>query len=655
MKKVYRAMVACLLLSIAITSLASAQGGDEGNGRDPALEQEIYDRLAQISPDAVPIFQEATQAMDAGDLETAQRNYEQVLELAPDFPDAARRLSYVELDLEDVEAGLRYAELAYRVDPQSAYNRSALAWAMLATDEPDLIAKALPLAQSAAQAMPDDADMCLILIVAGAMNDDLEVVRQASTELIQLDPNHPWGHYFAGLFAAEDGRWVEAERQLLLSQELGMPAEQVQSVLDKGIRSQARFHRWLRRGGYLVAGWLVGLGALLLVGMLLSKLTLVTAYRVPSSAQFEIGAAERLVRGIYRSVITIASLYFYVSIPVLILIVIAGAGGILYFFYQSGRMPIKLAAIIAGSAFFTLVAIVRSALTRLRETEPGRPLSREEAPGLWSLVEEVAERLDTRPVDAIYVTPGSGIAVTERGGLWKKLCSAGQRCLILGLGALPGMTQGQFKAILAHEYGHFSHRDTAGGDLAHQVQASLRHMDYRLALKGQSHWFNPAWLFINAFYRIFLRITLGASRLQEILADRYAAMAYGAQNFIGGLTHIVRQDLVFNVQVNNEIGAAVRQGRDFHNLYALPSPQDELDRKRLKVEEDEVMSRPTSAYDSHPAPRERIVLVEKLQAEVDIQENPAPVWDLLPNAEDLQAEMTAMVQEDVRRQRGQVE
>jgi hypothetical protein len=35
---------------------------------------------------------------------------------------------------------------------------------------------------------------------------------------------------------------------------------------------------------------------------------------------------------------------------------------------------------------------------------------------------------------------------------------------------------------------------------------------------------------------LFLRVTLGASCLQEILADRYAASVYGVRDFVDGLT-----------------------------------------------------------------------------------------------------------------------
>jgi Zn-dependent protease with chaperone function len=291
---------------------------------------------------------------------------------------------------------------------------------------------------------------------------------------------------------------------------------------------------------------------------------------------------------------------------------------------------------------------VRGVFARVKDEEPGHPLPRDKAPQLWSLTEEVAERVDTRPVDAIYVTPGTNIGVTERGSLLKKLQSAGQRCLILGLGALPGMTQAQFKAILAHEYGHFSNRDTAGGNLARRVQASIYQMAYTLASTGQARWYNPAWLFVNGFHRLFLRITLGASRLQEILADRYAALAYGVQNSVDGLMHIVRQGLVFDAQVSQEIKTAMGHNRGLQNLYLLPPIQGTM-LKQLEAKVEQRMNRPTSTYDSHPAIQDRIRLVRQLDSGSEVEGSQEPAWDLLPDAESLQQEMTAHVQQNVRR------
>ena len=228
--------------------------------------------------------------------------------------------------------------------------------------------------------------------------------------------------------------------------------------------------------------------------------------------------------------------------------------------------------------------------------------------------------------------------------MWQKLRGSGQRVLILGLGALPGMTQPQFRAILAHEYGHFSNWDTEGGNLAGLVRASLHQMAYSLAATGQARWYNPAWLFVNGFYRIYLRITLGASRLQEILADRYAAAAYGAGNLISGLQHLIHQELAFGAGVSSEIEESREQDRELRNLYTLPLvgggdlPQEVADA------EAEILSWPTSPYDSHPAPRDRIELLARLGAHDREDEDPEPVWDLLENPESLQAEMTELVE-----------
>jgi Zn-dependent protease with chaperone function len=335
-------------------------------------------------------------------------------------------------------------------------------------------------------------------------------------------------------------------------------------------------------------------------------------------------------------------------VPFLILTVLGAVGGIFYLFFAIGRIPVQLAVALGLGAIYTLIAIVRSVFTRVHESEPGRILTVEEAPQLWAMTERVAQRVGTRPIETVYINPGTSIAVTERGGMWKKLRGAGQRCLIVGLGVLPGMTQSQFEAVLAHEYGHFSNRDTAGGNIAWQVQASLQHMAYRLAMSGQARWYNPAWLFVNGFYRLFLRVTLGASRLQEILADRYAALDYGTHNFIDGLTHVVRQSLVFDYQINQEVRSAVEAHAALHNLYTLPVPDADEPRRQVEKAFQEIINRPTSPYDSHPSYRERLDLVRRITSLESSGTNVAPVWDLLPSAEALQDEMTEAVQANVR-------
>jgi hypothetical protein len=103
---------------------------------------------------------------------------------------------------------------------------------------------------------------------------------------------------------------------------------------------------------------------------------------------------------------------------------------------------------------------------------------------LRALLDEVAETIGTRPVDNVYLTPGTEVAVFERGGLWRQLQGNTERCLILGIGVLEGFQLGPLRAVLAHEYGHFQNRDTAGGGLALAVRRSLFTMAQGLAQGG---------------------------------------------------------------------------------------------------------------------------------------------------------------------------
>src|SRR5205807_888086 len=109
-----------------------------------------------------------------------------------------------------------------------------------------------------------------------------------------------------------------------------------------------------------------------------------------------------------------------------------------------------------------------------------------------------------------------------------------------------GLRVEAFRAVLAHEYGHFLHRDTAGGDVALRVDATMREFAAAMARRGQLAWWNIGWQFVRLYHLIFRRITHGASRLQEINADRVAARRRGKPALGEGRRHVIRRDLVQN-------------------------------------------------------------------------------------------------------------
>jgi Zn-dependent protease with chaperone function len=349
------------------------------------------------------------------------------------------------------------------------------------------------------------------------------------------------------------------------------------------------------------------------------------------------------LRRYYRRLINIAGAYYYISIPFVIFLVLAVTAAIVYGFLVLGHIPIKLVAILVIGAIVTVYKMIHSLFVRVSSEEPGRSLSPEEAPGLWNLTREVAEKLGTRPLDAIRVTPGTEMAVYERGSYWDRRKGLGRRTMVMGLGLLPGFDENPFRAVLAHEYGHLAHSDTAGGDVALRVNQDMIKFAYAMGHAGQAVWWNIAFQFLRLYHFLFRRISHGATRLQEVLADRASARLYGAQPFEQGLRHVVRREMEFNYFAGKEIKQALESGRALQNVYKLEmSPE-----KTLEEAIDQAINRQTSEDDTHPSPADRF----RLASRVICQNQPAPsrpMWDLFADRDAISNEMSVQIEKMVK-------
>ncbi len=644
---IYFLIIAFVYILTGCTNNPEITQSTEEPTRDLALENEIIAELEQINPDAVPVYKEATVLLDAGEDDDAKLLYEKVAELAPEFSTAYRRLGQIELTRNNIDEATNMSRKAVELDA-NPYNKNALALVLLQKNTPRDSQEAFNLASDAIKKIPDDEYANMVLVMAAGAVNRIDVMREANEHLLLIAPGNPLAHYYAGLLAAQDGKWLKAEQELLISKQLGTSPEAIQEALDSGIARYAMFIRLLQWGGIATILWLLGFGVLYLLGSVLSKTTLKAINSSRAETEIHLSRGERNVRSIYRVLITALSFYFYVSIPFVIILLFVVVGGVFYLFFLIGRIPVQLAGILVIVLIVSLLAVARALFTKMKESMPGRELKKTDAPKLWSVVENIAQKLDVRAVDAIYITPGVGIAVNERGSIIQKIRGAGKRNLILGMGVLSGLTQGQFSAILAHEYGHFSNRDTAGGNLAHQAYASLDELAHRLVRGGAAQPYNPVWLFVLGYQRVYLRVTLGASRLQEVLADRYAALAYGGENFIEGLKSVIRESIAFQIYANSEVRRSLELKQPISNLYNSSMPENLLD--ELEKNFDAAMNRATSEYDSHPAPKERVAWIKDLKTPFSpIYDNNLPVLDLFPKIEELQRDMTVEIMMNVKR------
>lgn len=643
------------VITIILAALTFAQPGRSQSpsqtapGRDMNREKAIWQGLEKVAPKSVETFKAATEAYDKEDYGRAATLYRQVMEKAPSYDHVYRRLGSVLALSGKTDEGMRYLERACEMN-SSPENLSSLARFL---DHPgegkqssnDDKLRALELAkkaQAAYQAQNRNDDPSYAVIVA-QIAFDLDNVKEARAAVNALAVNHPdlmQTHYFLALIATYDEDWEKAEEEIKKAQSMGLPAEAAQQFLDSGVHTRAQTWRYLYYALYLVGAWVVGLAALFALGKLFSNLTLRSIEEAdPNGAT---GAKEISLRSRYKRLINVAGVYYYISLPVVMFLVLAVAGAILYGFFMVGRIPIKLALIVTVAAVVTVYKMIRSLFVKIESKDPGRALKPEEAPELWALTREVAQAVRTRSIDEIRVTPGCDLAVYEKGGFREKLQDRAKRVLILGVGALNGMRQDAFRAVLAHEYGHFSHRDTAGGDVALRVELDMTKFAYAMALAGQAVWWNIAFQFLRVYHFIFRRITHGATRLQEILADRVAAQNYGAGSFEEGLRHVIRREVEFNRVASKEIEEAAQARRDLKNLYQLQVSPEAFDQQMIENQINDIITRQTTEDDTHPSPIDRFRLAQRIVCN-NIPSSNAMVWDLFASRESLTAEMSKLI------------
>ncbi|MGH9749566.1 MAG: hypothetical protein ACRD6R_06555 [Candidatus Polarisedimenticolia bacterium] len=143
---------------------------------------------------------------------------------------------------------------------------------------------------------------------------------------------------------------------------------------------------------------------------------------------------------------------------------------------------------------------------------------------------------------------------------------------------------------------------------------------------------------------MFLRIAQGASRLQEVLADLWAALVYGSGSFVEGLRHFVERAVRFDSHLGAAVGDVLDAQPPPLNLYRhrLSNPPIE---RAVAVFVQEAPAQPATPYDSHPSTTERIARERALGAAGTggSTDDSHDAWSLLPDRAELEQAMTAVL------------
>jgi Zn-dependent protease with chaperone function len=632
---------ALLLLPFAL------RAGMDATERDRrAFDAQITEELRQMNPNAVPLFVQANRERDQNRHQAAVDHYAQVVTLAPRFDHAMRREAYQLQILSKRNEAIPLQRRALELN-KSPENMMGLAMLLMQTAAPSDAEKreALALTNQVLGSATRDVAVLIEVTMVAMMNNEADLVQAAATRLMAAAPERFESHYANAYALAMNGKLRSGRKELDVARSLGLPEESYQSSAQAFDRAQPLWQKIVLYGSYVAVPWAVGLGVLFAAGFALSGMALRASTELPREEGAHAGSFGHGLRRIYAVVIALASAYYYISIPIVLVLTLALLGGFLYFFVALGHIPAQLIVVAMVVGGVSVMAMLRSIFVRVRDDDPGERLDLSAHPRFRECLDEVARRIGTRPVDSVYLTPGTELAVMERGGFWKR--GARERCLILGAGILDGFALQPFKAVLGHEYGHLTNRDTAGGGFALRARNSLGEAAMQVARGGAARWYNPSWLFLKNYYKVFVRITQGASRFQEAMADRWAAFAYGTEAFEEGLRHVVTRSVTFDAFTDAALSRAINRGVPLPRLYEAanyPAADTEADvRARLEAE--------SSPYDSHPSFRERVAWVQKLNIPCDASAaEEETVWSLFSDRAGIEQIATEVVRRNVKRQ-----
>jgi hypothetical protein len=213
-----------------------------------------------------------------------------------------------------------------------------------------------------------------------------------------------------------------------------------------------------------------------------------------------------------------------------------------------------------------------------------------------------------------------------------------RRVMGLGLPLMRILTRSQFRAVLAHEFGHYHGGDTKIGPWIYKTRAAIVRTLHSL---GNGSWLQAPFRWYG---KMFLRITHAVSRRQEFVADELAARTVGARPFADGLRTIHKVAPAFDFYWRTECSPVLRAGflPPLADGFEQFSKAGNISKKMDELLEEELTGGKGNPYDTHPPLKERIAAVASLPAGPALPEDRHAV-SLLENVPALERELMAQI------------
>lgn len=334
----------------------------------------------------------------------------------------------------------------------------------------------------------------------------------------------------------------------------------------------------------------------------------------------------------------------------------------------------KLAAI-AGSIMLFIFTL--KFIFKLRNPKPTNriKLYKKDFPELFNFIDEICRETGAPKPKAIYVDPDVNAYVSYT-NIWLSLIFPTGKDLTIGLGLVSALNLSEFKAVMSHEFGHFSQKSMKIGSYIHSANTIIHDMIFNrdkwdelldrwrgsdIRLSAAAWIITPIiWLIRKAlelFYTFLNYMHSALSREMEFNADKVAVKTTGSVAIVSALWKLNYGSTYWNTVLDSAYHATKKnvytQNLYLHNSNFIEKNRNILFDEFTKLEVDKTGSKQyfsnsnnstVSMYASHPPNdhREKNAKTPFVACELD-ERSP---WILFKNKENLQEKMSQSVYEN---------
>lgn len=396
-----------------------------------------------------------------------------------------------------------------------------------------------------------------------------------------------------------------------------------------------------------------------------------TPANVPESVTEVSPAFKREVSGVMASIIFFFVVYlllFLLSIGLVIgcfyagIAIIVNVPRLITVFAGIGLMGVGVMIFVFLVKFlFAVSKYDRSGIVEVTEAEQ---------PQLFSFIRQLTKDTQTPFPKRIFLSPDVNACVFYDSSFWSMFFPV-KKNLQIGLGLVNAVNISEFKAVMAHEFGHFSQRSMKLGSFVYHVNKII----FNMLFDNQSYnKFLEGWAKIDGVFSIFASITAGiASGIQSILrgmygiinkkymslsremefhADSVAASVSGSKPLGSALRRIEIAAAGYDMAIQ-KCDDFFKQNKISTNIYPHQVSVLQQLAKEYKlplennvpvVNEEFTRNHKLSRVNfkdqwaSHPATEDRLEHLEQLGVEAELSKESA--WEIFSNTEQLQQLLT---------------